>query len=100
MSQKIAASANVGQKVTGDVASEMSNLYETTQKINSVIGEMNQTSFEINEVASLIWKCFRATSLPALNAAIEAACAGEHGKGFSFVAVETGKLADQSKQAS
>jgi methyl-accepting chemotaxis protein len=100
MSQKIAASASVGQKVTGDVASGMSNLYETTQKIHSVIGEMNQTSSEINEVASLIGSVSEQTSLLALNAAIEAARAGEHGKGFSVVAVETGKLADQSKQAS
>ncbi len=100
MSQKIATSANVGQKVTGDVASGMSNLYETTQKIHSVISEMNQTSAEINEVASLIGSVSEQTSLLALNAAIEAARAGEHGKGFSVVATETGKLAEQSKQAS
>lgn len=100
MSQKIADSAKIGQKVTGDVVMGMSSLYETTQKIHSVIGEMNQTSAEINEVASLIGNVSEQTSLLALNAAIEAARAGEHGKGFSVVATETGKLAEQSKQAS
>lgn len=98
-SEKIASSAQVGQKVSGDVAEEINALYDSTKEVADIIMELNQKSLEINRITTIIEGIAEQTSLLALNAAIEAARAGEHGKGFGVVANETGKLADQSKQA-
>jgi methyl-accepting chemotaxis protein len=99
-SKQVAVSAQNGQKVTTDVVSDIGSLYNITKEINSIIGEINQSSERIKKMSSLIEGFAGQTTLLALNAAIEAARAGEHGKGFSVVATETGKLAEQSKQSS
>lgn len=99
VSEKVAGSAKVGQKVTGDVANEINELYLSTKEVATVIEELNRTSGEISEITSVIGGIAEQTTLLALNASIEAARAGIQGKGFSVVAKETGKLAEQSKQA-
>lgn len=99
VSEKVADSAKVGQKVTGDVANEINELYISTKEVAAVIEELNRTSGEISEITSVIGGIAEQTTLLALNASIEAARAGIQGKGFSVVAKETGKLAEQSKQA-
>ena len=99
VSEKVADSAKVGQKVTGDVANEINELYLATKEVAAVIEELNRTSGEISEITSVIGGIAEQTTLLALNASIEAARAGIQGKGFSVVAKETGKLAEQSKQA-
>lgn len=99
VSEKVADSAKVGQKVTGDVANEINELYLSTKEVATVIEELNRTSGEISEITSVIGGIAEQTTLLALNASIEAARAGIQGKGFSVVAKETGKLAEQSKQA-
>lgn len=100
VSEKVADSAKVGQKVTGSVANEINELYLSTKEVATVIEELNRTSGEISEITSVISGIAEQTTLLALNASIEAARAGIQGKGFSVVAKETGKLAEQSKQAS
>jgi methyl-accepting chemotaxis protein len=67
--------------------------------VAAIIGQLDQKSTEITKITVLIEGIAEQTSLLALNAAIEAARAGVEGRGFSVVAAETGKLADQSKQA-
>ncbi len=99
VSEKVADSARLGQKVTGDVANEINELYLSTKEVAEVIEELNRTSGEISEITSVIGGIAEQTTLLALNASIEAARAGLQGKGFSVVAKETGKLAEQSKQA-
>jgi methyl-accepting chemotaxis protein len=99
-SKQVANSAKNGQKISTEVASEIGGLYSTTKEISLVITELNQSSEKIKRITQLIGGIAEQTTLLALNAAIEAARAGEHGKGFSVVAKETGKLAEQSKQAS
>ncbi len=99
VSEKVAESAKVGQKVTDSVANEINELYLSTKEVATVIEELNRTSGEISEITSVIGGIAEQTTLLALNASIEAARAGIQGKGFSVVAKETGKLAEQSKQA-
>lgn len=98
-SRLVADTAKTGQKVAGDVAEEINDLYFSTKEVAKVIEELNLASGEISEITTLITGIAEQTSLLALNAAIEAARAGEQGKGFAVVAKETGKLAEQSKQS-
>lgn len=68
-----------------DVAESIARLSEQSQAIGEIIGTVNDLADQSN--------------LLAVNAAIEAAKAGEHGKGFAVVAQEVKSLAEQSKQA-
>lgn len=99
-SQRLADSAKDGQRVTEDVVATITNIYDSTQVIANYIRGLNNNSEKISEIASMMEGIAEQTTLLALNASIEAARAGEQGKGFGVVARETGKLAEQSKQAS
>ncbi|HEX3048925.1 MAG TPA: methyl-accepting chemotaxis protein, partial [Bacillota bacterium] len=98
-SQSVAQSADIGQKVSNEVANEIVKLYNTTREVSTIIRELEKDSIKISEITTMIEGVAEQTTLLALNAAIEAARAGEQGKGFAIVAHETGKLAEQSKEA-
>jgi len=106
---RLAAVATTAGQLASSITEINSQVTQSTQVANAAVGEIRQTTDEIGslvtaaekigDVIGLITEIAEQTNLLALNATIEAARAGEAGKGFAVVASEVKNLANQTAKA-